>query len=98
MRKTKKGKVKKAGWFNPPTGKEAVFDKGYLYFLTNEQYKQRLAKRNVLSGIKQAGLRADKAQHRDAAQVHAPPRAILTPLERRHIDYQRASERLPRLS
>jgi predicted transcriptional regulator len=50
----KKGKVKKAGWFNPLTGKEAVFDKGYLYFLTNEQYKQRLAKRNVLGGVKQA--------------------------------------------
>ncbi|GEM_PF-1324413 len=50
----KKGKVKKAGWFNPLTGKEAVFDKGYLYFLTNERYKQRLAKRNVLSGVKQA--------------------------------------------
>jgi len=50
----KKGKVKKAGWFNPLTGKEAVFDKGYLYFLTNEQYNQRLVKRNVLSGVKQA--------------------------------------------
>jgi hypothetical protein len=50
----KKNKVKKAGWFNPLTGKEAVFDKGYLYFLRNEQYTQRLAKRNVLSGIKQA--------------------------------------------
>jgi hypothetical protein len=49
----KQGKAQKAGYFNPKYGKESQFPKGYLYFIDNKQYENRLKQHDVLEGRKQ---------------------------------------------
>ena len=45
-----KGDVTSKGWFNPDSGRDTRFDRGYLWFTRIEQYGNRLNKHDLLTG------------------------------------------------
>jgi hypothetical protein len=49
-----RGLVYSKGWFNPEYSKETVFDRGYLWFITPEQYGNRLKRHDVLTDYRQS--------------------------------------------
>jgi hypothetical protein len=46
-------KIQRIGWVNPATGEESPFDRGWLYFADSKQAEARIARKDVLSGLKQ---------------------------------------------
>ena len=62
------GRLKRAGWFNPETGTETRFHKGWLYYKRLSQLEERIKKHDLLPEGKQRiydyVLRNTKIQHR----------------------------------
>lgn len=50
----KQGRIRKAGWWNQRKGREMQFHRGYLYFLSEDQYRQRLKAKDLLEGLRRS--------------------------------------------